>query len=173
MAGICPEVRHLVRAGVPAVDVLSSVNGHVYDTGVAGRFVTLVITMIDSRAHELTVAIAGHPHALIRRAGGLVEAIGHDASGLPLGVSRDATYRATQVPLQPGDVVVLFSDGVTDAMNQKNQSFGLDRLRMNLAEAPAGAAGVGESILAAVRDHFAGRSQFDDITIVCFGREPS
>ena len=49
MAGICPEVRHLVAAGVPAVDVLSSVNGHVYDTGVAGRFVTLVITMIDSR----------------------------------------------------------------------------------------------------------------------------
>ncbi len=173
MAGICPEVRHLVRAGVPPVDVLSHVNRHVYDTGVAGRFVTLVITMIDSRLHELTVATAGHPHALIRRAGGLVEEIGCDGTGLPLGVSLDATYRATQVPLQPGDVVVLFSDGVTDAMDQKGQCFGLDRLRINLAEAPTGVAGVGESILAAVRDHFAGRSQFDDITIVCFGRDPS
>jgi hypothetical protein len=40
MAGICPEVRHLVRAGVPAMDVLSQVNRHVYDNGVAGRFVT-------------------------------------------------------------------------------------------------------------------------------------
>jgi phosphoserine phosphatase RsbU/P len=173
MAGICPEVRHLVRAGVPAVDVLSQVSRHIYDTGVAGRFVTLVITMIDSRANELTVATAGHPHALIRRAGGSVEEIDCDGTGPPLGVSRDATYRATQVPLQPGDVVVLFSDGVTDAMDQKNQSFGLNRLRSHLAEAPAGVAGVGESILAAVRDHFAGRSQFDDITIVCFGREPS
>jgi len=134
------------------------VNRHVYDHGVAGRFVTLVITMIDTRTHELTVATAGHPHALIRRAGGLVEEIGRNGSGLPLGVSRDATYRATLVPLQPGDVVVLFSDGVTDAMDQKGQCFGLDRLRINLAEAPTGIAGVGESILVAVRDHFAGRS---------------
>jgi len=173
MAGICPEVRHLVRAGVPAVDVLSQVNRHVYDTGVDGRFVTLVITLIDTRTHELTVATAGHPHMLIRRAGGPVEELGCEGTGLPLGVSRDATYRATQVPLQPGDVAVLFSDGVTDAMDHKNQSFGLNRLRMILAEAPTGVAGVGESILATVRGHFAGRSQFDDITIVCFGRDPS
>jgi len=173
MAGICPEVRHLVRAGIPPVDVLSQVNRHVYDTGVAGRFVTLVITMIDSRTQELTVATAGHPHMLIRRAGGLVEELGCDGTGLPLGVSRDATYRASQVPLQPGDVAVLFSDGVTDAMDHKSQSFGLKRLRMILAETPTGVAGVGESILATVRDHFAGRSQFDDITIVCFGRDPS
>lgn len=173
MAGICPEVRHLVRAGIPAVDVLCQVNRHLYDTGVAGRFVTLVLTMIDSRTNELTVATAGHPHALIRRAGGPVEEVNCEGTGLPLGVSRDETYQATQVPLQPGDVVVLFSDGVTDAMDQAGQGFGLDRLRTNLANAPAGVAGVGESVLAAVRDHFAGRSQFDDITIVCFGREPS
>ena len=173
MAGICPEVRHLVRAGAPPVDVLSQVNRHVYDHGVAGRFVTLVITMIDSRTHELTIATAGHPHVLIRRAGGLVEELGRDGTGLSLGVSRAATYQATLVPLQPGDVVVLFSDGVTDAMDQKGQCFGLDRLRINLTEAPPGVAGAGELILAAVRDHFAGRSQFDDITIVCFGRDPS
>ncbi len=173
MAGICPEVRHLVRAGVPPVDVLSQVNRHVHDTGVDGRFVTLVIAMIDTRTHELTVATAGHPHMLIRRAGGLVEELGCEGTGLPLGVSRDATYRATQVPLQPGDVAVLFSDGVTDAMDHKSQCFGLNRLRMILAEAPTGVTGVGESILATVRDHFAGRSQFDDITIICFGRDPS
>jgi serine phosphatase RsbU (regulator of sigma subunit) len=62
---------------------------------------------------------------------------------------------------------------VTDAMDHKSQSFGLGRLRTVLAEAPPGVAGAGESILASVRDHFAGRSQFDDITIVCFGRNPS
>jgi len=58
-------------------------------------------------------------------------------------------------------------------MDHKSQSFGLKRLRMILAETPTGVAGVGESILATVRDHFAGRSQFDDITIVCFGRDSS
>jgi serine phosphatase RsbU (regulator of sigma subunit) len=168
MAGICPEVRHLVRAGVPAVEVLSQVNGQVHDTGVAGRFVTLVIALIDPRTNELTVATAGHPHALIRRADGSVEELDHESTGMPLGVSRDATYRAARVPLHSGEVVVLFSDGVIDAMDHRGRQFGLDRLRSTVAEAPAAVAGVGESILAAVRDHSMGRSQYDDITIVCF-----
>ena len=171
MAGICPDVRHLVRAGFPAVDVLSRVNRHVYDTGVAGRFVTLVIAVIDPATNELTVATAGHPHVLIRRTDSAVEEIDHEGTGMPLGVLRDAPYHATQIPLHPGDVVVLFSDGVVDALDHRGKEFGLDRLRFTLAEAPAGVPGVGESILAAVRDHFAGRSQYDDITIVCFQRQ--
>ena len=99
-----------------------------YDTEVAS-FVTLVITMIDSRTHELTVATAGHPHVLNRRAGGLVEEIGCDGTRLPLGVSRDATYRVTRVPLQPDDVLVLMYEGVTDAMAHKKPELRADRLR--------------------------------------------
>jgi sigma-B regulation protein RsbU (phosphoserine phosphatase) len=51
--------------------------------------------------------------------------------------------------------------------------FGRDRLLQVLADAPTGVAPTGEAILAAVREHAAGRSQFDDITLVCFGREPT
>jgi serine phosphatase RsbU (regulator of sigma subunit) len=171
MAGICPEVRHLVRAGLAPHEVLARVNRHVYDNGVDGRFVTLVITEIDPRTHELTIASAGHQSILVRRAGSTVEEIVSEGAGPPLGAVRDADYRPTLVGLEPGDVVVLYSDGLTDALDQDRNFFGLRRLRAEIAQAPDGAAAVGESILAAVRNHFAGRSQFDDITIVCFGRD--
>ena len=172
MAGICPEVRHLVRAGVPPGDVLARVNRHVYDHGVVGRFVTLLISLIDPRTHELTIAAAGHPPSLIRRASGQVEEIASAEGGPPLGVVRDAMYRPGLFLLGPGDVVVHFSDGVTDVMDRSGQTFTTERLKSVLADAPAGVSAVGETILAAIRDHFTGRSQFDDITMVCFGRDP-
>jgi serine phosphatase RsbU (regulator of sigma subunit) len=171
MAGICPEVRHLVRAGASPTDLLSRVGRHLFEQGVDGRFVTLLILLINAQTHELTVASAGHPPALIRRSSGVIEEIGNEHAGFPLGVLREATYQSSSFTLQPGDVVVLFSDGMTDAADQEGRSFGLDGLWRVLAEAPIGAVAVGESILAAVRDHFSGRSQFDDMTLVCFGRD--
>jgi serine phosphatase RsbU (regulator of sigma subunit) len=172
MAGICPEIRQLVRAGMAPGDVLARVNRHVYDHGAEGRIVTLVLTVLDPRSHELTVATAGHPHAQVRRADGAVDEIVCEGSGPPLGAVRDADFAATRVLLGPADVVLLFSDGVTEARSCDGEFFGMDRLRAELAQAPPGVAAVGESILSAVRDHFAGRSQYDDITIVCLGRDP-
>jgi serine phosphatase RsbU (regulator of sigma subunit) len=173
MANICPEIRHLVRAGVPPGEILGRVNRHHYEHGAEGRFVTLVLTVLDPRSHELTIAVAGHPHTLIRRAGGHIEEIVCEGGGPPLGSFYDSVYRPTVTKLGPSDVVLLFSDGATDALDQQGKFFGLERLRRELAEAPSGIAPVGESILAAVRSHFAGRSQFDDITMVCFGRDPA
>jgi serine phosphatase RsbU (regulator of sigma subunit)/pSer/pThr/pTyr-binding forkhead associated (FHA) protein len=171
MAGICPEIRHLVRGGVPPGEVLGQVNRHIYDHGAEGRFVTLLVIMLDPLAHELTIANAGHPRALVRRSRGDVEQIACEGGGPPLGSFRDAIFQVSTVRLEAGDVVLLYSDGVTDAKDKDGQFFGTERLMAELAEAPAGVEAVGESILGAVRDHSAGRSQYDDITIVCFGRE--
>jgi len=67
---------------------------------------------------------------------------------------------------------LLYSDGVPDAPDRKDARFGEERLHKTVAEAPRGVAAVGEAILAAVRDHASGRPQFDDITMVSFGRNP-
>jgi phosphoserine phosphatase RsbU/P len=170
MAGICPEVRHLVRAGVAPEEVLASANYRVCNAEFDCRFVTLVLTELDEGAHRLTVANAGHPFPLIRRSGGTIEEIGRAESGTPLGIDGGGGYRSVTVSLDRGDVVVLFSDGVTDARNRRDDAFGEHRLREAVAQAPQSAAAVGEAILAAVREHASRRSQFDDITIVCFGR---
>jgi sigma-B regulation protein RsbU (phosphoserine phosphatase) len=170
VAGICPEVRHLVRNGVGPGEVLAQVNRHLCDRGVGGRFVTMAMTVIDPRSHEMTVVNAGHMDPLVRRASGAIEAVGRSGAGTPLGVIGSAVYRPVVVALEPGDLVVLYTDGVTESMDRDRQPFGVDRLTAVLRAAPPGVAAAGEAILAAVRDYSAGRSQFDDITIVCFQR---
>ena len=92
-----------------------------------------------------------------------------EGAGPPLGVD-PCVYRPVTISLQPGNLVVLYTDGVTDAMDGDCQPFGEQRLRQTLAGASPGAAAAGEAIQAAVRDYSTGRTQFDDITIVCFGR---
>jgi serine phosphatase RsbU (regulator of sigma subunit)/pSer/pThr/pTyr-binding forkhead associated (FHA) protein len=173
VAGICPEVRHLVRAGVAMEEVLARVNRHLCDTGIGGRFVTMALAAIDPGSHRMTVANAGHTDPLVRRASGAVEGVGRSGAGTPLGVTPLAVYRPVVVSLEPGDLVVLYTDGVTDSIDRDRQPFGAERLREVLAGAPQGVAAVGEAILAAIRDHSTGRSQYDDITVVCFERRRS
>jgi phosphoserine phosphatase RsbU/P len=171
MARICPEARLLLRAGYAPTEALAQVNRHYYDSGIQNRFVTMVLAEIDPRTHRLKVANSGHPNPLVRRADGRVEELECPGSGPPLGVDRDATYKSAGFDLAPGDVVVLYSDGVSEAVNLNNQTFGVPRLKALLAQTTGGAAEVGEAILAIVRDHMIGRSQYDDLTIVCFGRD--
>ena len=171
MARICPEARLLIRAGFAPTEVLSQINRHFYDSGIQNRFVTMVLAEIDPGAHRLTIADAGHPSPLVRRADGRVEELECPGAGPPLGVLRDASFGSTAFDMAPGDVVVLFSDGVTEALNLRNQEFGAPRLKALLPRTDGPAPEVGEAVLALVRDHMNGRSQHDDITIVCFGRD--
>jgi serine phosphatase RsbU (regulator of sigma subunit) len=169
-ASICPEVRHLARSGIGPAEVLTRVNRHVCGTGVDGRFVTMALTIIDRRSHRMTVVNAGHWDPLVRRAGGAIVALGREAAGLPLGIDAHAVYRPVSVALEPEDLVLLYTDGVTEAMDPDGRAFGEQRLRQALAGAPRGADAVGESVLTALRDHSPGPTQHDDVTIVCLGR---
>jgi len=172
MASICPEVRHLARAGVDPHEVLARVNRHVYDAEVEGRFVTLALAELDTRGHRMRVFNAGHTDPIVRRAGGRVDVVGRVGSGPPLGAAPDSAYGADKVTLGPGDVVILYTDGVTEAMDRDGRMFGEEGLLRTVAGAPEGVAQLGEAIVAAVRRHAVGRPQFDDITLVCFGRDP-
>jgi serine phosphatase RsbU (regulator of sigma subunit)/pSer/pThr/pTyr-binding forkhead associated (FHA) protein len=169
-ASICPEIRHLVRIGVPPEDVLSKINRQILSADLDNRFLTMALTLLDERMHQMTVASAGHMDPLLRRAGGAIEPLRFPGFGPPLGVDPRADYRSMTVALQPGDLVVLYTDGITDAVNGTSEPFGEDRLRKVIAASQAGAAVAGEAILAAVSDFARGLTQHDDITIVCIER---
>jgi serine phosphatase RsbU (regulator of sigma subunit) len=171
MANLCSEVRHLVRSGAEAHIVAERVNRRVYDSGLASRFITFQLAMADASTHRLVVVDAGHTDLLIRRKNGGIESIGQAEAGMPLGVDRNATYEATTASIGVGDVVVLYTDGVTEAMNRNDEQFGVEGLKNALASAPAGAAKVGEAIIRAVRVHVGNRPQSDDIALVVFGRD--
>jgi serine phosphatase RsbU (regulator of sigma subunit) len=172
-AAVCPEIRHAVRGGAPPADVLSRVNRHVFDTGFDSRFVTAILAELDPRRNRLTLANAGHERPLIRRADGTVERLELHESGLPLGVVPDESYAPMSIELAPGEVLVFHSDGLVDALDRGRSRFGTDQVARIISEAPADASLVGEALLQAVTRHSDGIAPFDDLTILCFGREPS
>lgn len=170
MAGMGPAVRYLAASDLSPELVLNRVNRRLYHQNFDGRFVTMVLAVLDTTTHRVTLANAGHVDPIIRRADGTIEEVGVDTAGVPLGILRDSAFAAATLTLGRGDVLVLVSDGVIEAHDRNNSLFGMDKLRSVLTHAPRGAVRLGEAIAESVRAHASGRTQFDDITIVCFGR---
>ena len=112
---------------------------------------------------------------MIRRSNGAVDEIGEDIAGFPLGIIPGRDYKQTQINLYPGDVVAIFSDGVTDARNLREELYdSRDKRRVikKLAETSGGPEAVGRALVQDIREFSAGHAQVDDITLICFGPLP-
>ena len=133
------------------------------------EFVTLFLGVLDPAAHRLRYANAGHNRPLLLRPGAAPEVL--PTAGLALGLSRSATYGEAEVSLGPGDLVVAFSDGVTEAMGPERELFSDERLEAVLSGcAGESATGVIERIAEAVRRHAADTPQSDDVTVLALRR---
>ena len=171
MAHLGAEMRHQVHAEADPHQMVERLNSHFCDSELRDLVITLVLAIIDPATHRLTVVNAGHPSPLLRRAGGDIEAIGESKHGMALAVKGNQTYPAATVELAPGDVVVFYTDGISEAMDRQKKLFGTPAVATALAAAPTGAAGAGAAILEAVRAHVGNRTRSDDMTLICFGRD--
>jgi serine phosphatase RsbU (regulator of sigma subunit) len=170
MARAMSDLRYRAGGESEPAKILERVNEALFEDLEEGMFVTVTLLTLDPKTRELRYARAGHPAPLVRDAsGGVTELM--DASGPPLGVSEHATFDQGSCELDRGDVVVLYSDGVTEAMNAKDALYGDDRFRDVLKKAKGGP----ESVQQAVRTDLVGfvgsRAPNDDLTLVCFGPE--
>lgn len=137
----------------------------------ADRFITFLTAVIDLNDYSVTLVNAGHPPLLCRSgADGQVREIGENEIGLPLGVF-DRPYEEVRLRLEPGDSLVFYTDGITEARNPQGDFYGVDRLRALVQSAPEDATLLGEAILEDVRRFAADRSQSDDTTLVCLTRQ--
>ncbi|MDO8465894.1 MAG: SpoIIE family protein phosphatase, partial [Gallionella sp.] len=131
-------------------------------------FVTVIALVIDLRTGEVEYCNAGHePPLLARRSGELV--VVNEGGGPPLCVMDDFPYKQARITLEPGDMLVLMSDGITEAMNSDGALYGRDRLNPLLAAQGgrgADAAALGHEILAAVKAFEASAEPADDQTLV-------
>jgi phosphoserine phosphatase RsbU/P len=133
------------------------------------RFVTFVVVVIDLNDYSMIFVNAGHVLPLRKTRKGAVEEIGDAIVGLPLAVY-DQPYEEMKLALEPGDTLVLCTDGVTEARNPRGDLFETTRLMATVRTAPDDVKQLGEAILADVTRFAAGRPQSDDLTLVCFGR---
>jgi len=142
------------------------------NTSQMDRFVTLAAALLDPGSHTVTFVNAGHLPPLIYRLakGGLEEVATKELVGLPLGVMEGVEYGTVQASLGPGDAVLLFSDGVTEAMDKQNNQLDIKALYSAVEAKQLGPKALVERIIKVVKQHASGRSQHDDITMVCFGR---
>jgi phosphoserine phosphatase RsbU/P len=162
--------RSIVRASVlnapSPLDGLLRANRLVCADAAGGMFVTLFYGDLNTTTGELIYVNAGHNAPLLYQAGQdqLVKLI---RTGMPLGVEYWSAYEQRSVQLQPGDFVMLYTDGVTDAVNAQEQEFGEERLRRIVLENRAAPAA--DMLAATVRalEEFTGpATPFDDITLV-------
>ncbi len=147
------------------------INDQMCTKAVEGRFVTFIIGFIDPDTGDMEAVNCGHMPLMIRKVDGTIEEIGEAEVGLPLGVMEGYPYDVLKRRLEPGETVVLYTDGVSEAMNPNSDLYGMDRLRELVHSSVAGKAeDLGKTILADVRKFASGRAQNDDITIMVIGR---
>jgi serine phosphatase RsbU (regulator of sigma subunit) len=173
---IMSRIASCVQNTVPLIpDVeraFAAINNHMCRSMVEGRFVTYVLTIIDLKKCEMSLVNAGHMPPLIRRPDGSVDTFDEDTVGIPIGITTDYPYEVVRRKIEPGETVVIVTDGVDEAMNPDGELYTKARVFEFVRNASPRAAELGEALLADVRRHAAGRPQNDDITIMTFGRDP-
>jgi serine phosphatase RsbU (regulator of sigma subunit) len=153
------------------VATISAVNRYLADNIPANRFVTLFYAELDPQSGALSFLNAGHNPPLIVHAAGTVEQLA--SGGLPLGIKRDAEYREGRTQMQLGDVLVIYSDGVTEAVSPTGEEFGPTRLYEVVSRnVEASAAGIRDLIESSLTKFAQGTSAADDITLVIVKRQP-
>jgi len=157
--------------------IVAGVNRDVCLTESTVPLSSLFVAQLDAKGHSLEYCSAGHPPALLLRADGKMETLSE--GGLLLGVLPNAPYARGTVEMQPGDVVLAYSDGVYETLNNNEEEFGFSRIKAHLRNATAdnqnvknnnSAESILFSVLGAVQDFAASHPLVDDLSLVVIRR---
>jgi sigma-B regulation protein RsbU (phosphoserine phosphatase) len=169
MASVHGCVRtHAPRLGGRCGEVLSHLNASLYESTDAAMFATVLYAVYDESTCVLTYANAGHePPLVVRQEAGRMVCRSLDTLTPPVGMIRSIEPLQSSVQLVPGDWLLIFTDGVTEAPNENWQEFGRERILAVMERNLDGSAGqVRDAILAALASHTRGVVQADDVTLI-------
>ncbi len=170
MSSLHAAVHAQVASCRPITETVGAVNRYLADNTPANRFVTLFYAEMDPLTGALSFINAGHNPPIIAHESGTLEHLA--AGGLPLGIIHDFDYREGRTQLRAGDVLVAYSDGVTESQNPQGEEFGTIRLQEVIAQnLGRSAAGIRDKIEAALSAFAQGTPAGDDITLLIVKRE--
>ncbi|HET7295093.1 MAG TPA: SpoIIE family protein phosphatase [Vicinamibacteria bacterium] len=170
MARVMSELRHRAVAQVEPARILEEVNRVLCEDLEEGMFVTVSLLSLDPASGDISFARAGHPAPLVRDRAGQVTAL-EDRGGPPWGVEPGARYAQDAGALDHGDVVVFYSDGITEAHDARKALYGDARFRGVLQRTRGGAEAMRQAILADVDAFVGDEPPADDLTVVCLSRD--
>ena len=169
-AKLSAELRYQLLTAAP-VEAINRVNRSLAETLAENHFITLVLMVLDPNTGQINLVNAGHPTPIVRSHGGRIEELGTEVSGFPLGVARDTTYEECSFQVPAGGLVLVYTDGITEAMHAEKGVYGLARLHEQVEAASGDPRQIGQLVIDDVRRFIGTNPQSDDMCLVCFGRE--
>jgi len=170
MARLCSEVRYALLTSPTPAEAVNRLNVKVADLVYNGRFATFALCVLDPRLHQFTLVNAGHMPPLHRSAAdNTVKSISGDFGGPPLGVMVEHRYEQVVVPLAQGDSILLYTDGLNEALNPESQLFGCDRIRQHFSMTIDADTAI-DSLLTELSAFTKAQPQSDDLCMLCFSR---
>jgi phosphoserine phosphatase RsbU/P len=168
MATFQASLRALSATPAPLDEIVIGLDRYCRAHSLEGRrFTTAFLTQINTQTREMRYTNAGHNDPILRRASGQIDRLsaGGPPFGLPLFSESEVTYGSAAVQLQPGDLLVLITDGVVEAENDRGEEFGESRLVPCIQSAPPESAGdTLQRVMTQVNTFVGGVRQHDDIT---------
>jgi sigma-B regulation protein RsbU (phosphoserine phosphatase) len=164
MATFQASLKTLSTAQVALPELVANMNKYACSNSQGGlRFTTAFLSEYDAASRVFTYINAGHNNPILRRSTGLIERL--DVGGLPLGIRPEARYESASVALAPGDWLIIFTDGLVEAENARQEEYGETRLLSTIAAGAAGTPAEMLNRLMAELDLFVGATpQHDDVT---------
>jgi len=164
MATFQASLKTLSTAQVALPELVANMNKYACSNSQGGlRFTTAFLSEYDPARRVMHYINAGHNTPILRRAGGAIERL--DVGGLPLGIQSEAQYESASVELAPGDWLVIFTDGLVEAINTHEEEYGEARLLAAIAANATTAPEVMLQRLMDALDGFVGTTpQHDDVT---------
>lgn len=157
-------VQLLFAEGRELGEVATELNKHIHRWSAENKFITMVLVSIDTNEGTIRYVNAGHNPVYSVTQGRIDTLKSH---GLPIGILPTSTYHAQTRPFPPGSMVLLYSDGITEAENAAEEEFGNERLEELIRSRPDASAGEMRDLIAAAVDEFVGAApQYDDQTLV-------
>lgn len=135
------------------------------------RFVTMVLIVVDPQSHQVIMVSAGHMWPIHRRVDGTVHEPAIELGGLALGITDDVDYQQIEITLGPGESLTLYTDGINEAQDVDGKLYGIERIRELVTANKPTIPELGQTIIDDVRRFMVRAKQFDDMCLVCLGRD--
>lgn len=168
MAKLSAETRFCL-AGIPDVaKAIEKLNDRMSVLEVE-RFITFLLVVIDPSSDLVTIVNAGHMAPILRRVDGQLSEPGEEESGLPIAIDTGMDYEAVEVEFAPGDVMLMYTDGINEAMDASDNEFGIEAIR-NLTNQGGNCDEIKTRVVDAVLKHVGDAPPFDDMCMVVIQR---
>ena len=169
MANVQASIRAYSRLNPDPEQCLGQSNNLLFNSTAPDKFATLFYGLLEASKHLFTYTNAGHEEPILFHQGKSADRLRE--GGIPLGVVEDFPFRSAQIGINEGDVLVVCSDGVHDAVSSGGERFGAERVEAIVRESLSlSAAGIAAKVFEEVTTHVADTPQFDDMTLLVMKR---